>query len=118
MSLPSFPELVVKAKYATEHRCGIVISGPGLSDEVSGTDPLKDNLPLQVRWHCCFAHESAALVSSYSSALLSWLMFCACTAHPLKVTVLTALSDAAFSSVESRSNSSSVVTIQPSRLAW
>ena len=62
MSLPSFPDLVVKAKYATEHRCGIVISGPGLSDEVSGTDPLKDNLPLQVRCCCCFIHESAALV--------------------------------------------------------
>ena len=46
--LPSFPELVVKAKYATEHRCGIVVSGPGLSDDVTGTDPLKDNLPLQV----------------------------------------------------------------------
>ncbi len=48
VTLPSFPELVVKAKYATEHRCGIVVSGVGLSDEVSGTDPLKDNLPLQV----------------------------------------------------------------------
>ena len=60
VSLPSFPDLVVKAKYATEHRCGIVISGPGLSDEVSGTDPWKDNLPLQVRCCCCFTHESAA----------------------------------------------------------
>ena len=48
VSLPAFPHLIVKAKYATEHRCGIVVSGPGLSDEVSGTDPLKDNLPLQV----------------------------------------------------------------------
>ena len=48
VQLPSFPGLVVKAKYATEHRCGIVVSGPGLSDDVSGTDPLKDNLPLQV----------------------------------------------------------------------
>lgn len=46
--LPSFPDLVVKAKYATEHRCGVVVSGPGLSDDVTGTDPLKDKLPLQV----------------------------------------------------------------------
>ena len=71
MSLPSFPDLVVKAKYATEHRCGIVISGPGLSDEVSGTDPLKDNLPLQVS-----SRESAALAAlvfilQICSALLS-----------------------------------------------
>ena len=66
--MPSFPDLVVKAKYATEHRCGIVISGPGLSDEVSGTDPLKDNLPLQVS-----SRESAALVFilQICSALLS-----------------------------------------------
>ena len=48
MRLPSFPELAVQARYATEHRCGVAVSGPGLSDDVSGTDPLKDNLPLQV----------------------------------------------------------------------
>ena len=35
-------------RYATEHRCGVAVSGPGLSDAISGTDPLKDNLPLQV----------------------------------------------------------------------
>jgi hypothetical protein len=33
-------------KYATEHRCGVVVRGGGLSDAISGTDPLKDNLPL------------------------------------------------------------------------
>jgi len=33
-------------KYATEHRCGVVIRGPGLTDVIQGTDPLKDNLPL------------------------------------------------------------------------
>lgn len=59
VKLPSFPELVVKAKYATEHRCGVVVSGPGLSDDVSGTDPLKDNLPLQV----------SPLLSSYTTDL-------------------------------------------------
>ena len=32
--------------HATEHRCGILISGPGLSSQITGTDPLKDNLPL------------------------------------------------------------------------
>lgn len=48
VKLPSFPELTVHAKYATEHRCGIAVSGPGLTDNISGTDPLKDNLPLQV----------------------------------------------------------------------
>jgi len=81
VNLPSFPDLVVKAKYATEHRCGIVISGPGLSDEVSGTDPLKDNLPLQVRCCCCFTHESAALV--FISELCSAQLADDCSAQPL-----------------------------------
>ena len=61
VSLPSFPHLIVKAKYATEHRCGIVVSGPGLSDEVSGTDPLKDNLPLQVSWGTSILCSLAAM---------------------------------------------------------
>ena len=48
LRLPSFPEYRISVKYATEHRCGVVVSGAGLSDQISGTDPLKDNLPLQV----------------------------------------------------------------------
>jgi len=39
----------VSVRYATEHRCGVVVRGPGLSDAISGTDPLKDGLPLRVR---------------------------------------------------------------------
>ena len=39
----------ISVKYATEHRCGVVVRGPGLSDQIGGTDPLKDNLPLEVR---------------------------------------------------------------------
>lgn len=35
-------------QYATEHRCGVCIRGPGLSDSITGTDPLKDNLPLKI----------------------------------------------------------------------
>jgi 2,3-diphosphopglycerate-independent phosphoglycerate mutase len=46
LRLPSFPQHTVSVKYATEHRCGVVVRGPGLSDQISGTDPLKDNLPL------------------------------------------------------------------------
>lgn len=32
--------------YATEHRCGVRIRGPHLTDRITGTDPLKDNRPL------------------------------------------------------------------------
>jgi hypothetical protein len=46
LQLPSFPQHQVSVKYATEHRCGVVVRGPGLTDAISGTDPLKDNLPL------------------------------------------------------------------------
>eukprot|EP00882_Tetradesmus_deserticola_P022613 GHRQ01024543.1.p3 GENE.GHRQ01024543.1~~GHRQ01024543.1.p3 ORF type:complete len:100 (+),score=17.16 GHRQ01024543.1:130-429(+) len=46
LALPSFPQHAVSVRYATEHRCGVVVRGAGLSDAISGTDPLKDNLPL------------------------------------------------------------------------
>lgn len=36
----------VAVQYATEHRCGVRIRGPNLTARISGTDPLKDNLPL------------------------------------------------------------------------
>ncbi|KAI9908686.1 hypothetical protein PsorP6_003659 [Peronosclerospora sorghi] len=48
LTLPEFPGLLVATKYATEHRCGIVFKGPGLCDKITGTDPLKDHLPLLV----------------------------------------------------------------------
>eukprot|EP00854_Cymbomonas_tetramitiformis_P009161 gene9161-10859_t len=47
IALPSFPEHTVSVKYATEHRCGVCVRGPGLTDNITGTDPLKDKLPLQ-----------------------------------------------------------------------
>lgn len=46
MKLPSYPEYEVRVKYATEHRCGVVVKGPKLSGNISGTDPLKDNRAL------------------------------------------------------------------------
>ncbi|KAI7865366.1 2,3-bisphosphoglycerate-independent phosphoglycerate mutase-domain-containing protein [Spinellus fusiger] len=46
ITLPSFPHHTVAVKYATEHRCGVRVRGPGLTDDITGTDPLKDNLPL------------------------------------------------------------------------
>ncbi|KAM9965603.1 hypothetical protein ACTFIR_005774 [Dictyostelium discoideum] len=46
IKLPSFPNYRVDVKYATEHRCGVRVRGPNLTDSITGTDPLKDNLPL------------------------------------------------------------------------
>lgn len=42
LKLPNYPDVDVSVRYATEHRCGVRLRGDGLSDEISGTDPLKD----------------------------------------------------------------------------
>ncbi|OQR97196.1 2,3-bisphosphoglycerate-independent phosphoglycerate mutase [Thraustotheca clavata] len=42
-----YPGIRLVCKHATEHRCGIVFKGPNLTDHITGTDPLKDGLPLQ-----------------------------------------------------------------------
>lgn len=36
LKLPSFPDHQVAVRYATEHRCGVVVRGAGLTDAVSG----------------------------------------------------------------------------------
>ncbi|KXZ52807.1 hypothetical protein GPECTOR_8g193 [Gonium pectorale] len=47
LALPGYPDHTVVVRYATEHRCGVAVRGPGLSDAVGDTDPLKDKLPLK-----------------------------------------------------------------------
>ena len=44
--LPEFPLHSVRIYHQKKHRCIVVISGPQLSSDITGTDPLKDNLPL------------------------------------------------------------------------
>ena len=44
--IPGYESYKVSCEHATEHRCGIKVSGPGLSYHISGQDPLKDNKPL------------------------------------------------------------------------
>jgi 2,3-bisphosphoglycerate-independent phosphoglycerate mutase len=65
LAIPSFPNHSVAVKYATEHRCGVRVRGDGLSDNITGTDPLKDNLPLRT---------SSALDSTPEAALTSRLV--------------------------------------------
>lgn len=81
MKLPSFPEYEVRVRYATEHRCGVVVKGPRLSGNISGTDPLKDNrLLLQV--HALDdteeANHTAAVVNELSKEMSRILV-----SHPL-----------------------------------
>jgi hypothetical protein len=35
-TLPAFPQHAVSVRYATEHRCGVVVRGAGLTDAISG----------------------------------------------------------------------------------
>ncbi|KAG1446447.1 hypothetical protein G6F56_009569 [Rhizopus delemar] len=46
IKLPSFPDHEITVQYAIEHRCGVRVRGPGITDTITGTDPLKDNKPL------------------------------------------------------------------------
>ncbi|KAI7893047.1 2,3-bisphosphoglycerate-independent phosphoglycerate mutase-domain-containing protein, partial [Mucor mucedo] len=46
VKLPSFPQHEVAVKHAIDHRCGVRVRGPQLTDSITGTDPLKDGKPL------------------------------------------------------------------------
>ncbi len=50
----------VAVKYATEHRCGIRVRGKNLSGDITGTDPLRDDLPLRVCEPESFARQDAS----------------------------------------------------------
>lgn len=46
LKIPGYPEVQVSVVYATEHRCAVRIRAKGLSDKISGTDPIHDGLDL------------------------------------------------------------------------
>jgi 2,3-bisphosphoglycerate-independent phosphoglycerate mutase len=46
MTIPGFLDYKVSCSHATEHRCGLRVSGPDLSYHITGQDPLKDNKPM------------------------------------------------------------------------
>lgn len=59
-------------RYATEHRCGIIISGPHLCDKITGIDPLKDNLPLltsQPLINSFEAERSSKVVNAFNNKI-------------------------------------------------
>ncbi|KAL8240822.1 hypothetical protein R6Q59_014177 [Mikania micrantha] len=81
MKLPSFPEYEVRVRYATEHRCGVVVKGPKLSGNISGTDPLKDNrllLEAKPLDNTEEAEHTAKVVNELSKEIFKILV-----AHPL-----------------------------------
>lgn len=61
LTVPGFDgQYKIFVQYATEHRCGVVIRGPRLTDAIQGTDPLKDNLPL-IHSEAVNAEDAAAV---------------------------------------------------------
>ncbi|KAF9684069.1 hypothetical protein SADUNF_Sadunf04G0079300 [Salix dunnii] len=81
MRLPSFPEYEVRVRYATEHRCGVVVKGPKLSGNISSTDPLKDNrmlLQVEALDGTDEARHTAAVVNELSREISRILV-----SHPL-----------------------------------
>ena len=82
LKIPGFDGYIVKCEYATEHRCGLKVTGKDLSSLITGTDPLKDNKKLS---HCepldvadKKAKFTADLVNSLSDAVRAKL-----SSHPI-----------------------------------
>ena len=44
--IPGYEQYKVTCEYATEHRCGIMLTGTSLSSLITGTDPIKDGKQL------------------------------------------------------------------------
>ena len=82
--IPGFEEYSVSVLHATEHRCGVRVRGPRLSHNITGTDPLKDNLPLQtveaLNQNDADAVHTAKLINALSDAFHKVL-----SQHPINV---------------------------------
>jgi 2,3-diphosphopglycerate-independent phosphoglycerate mutase len=75
----------VSVKYAKEHRCGVVISGPGLTDQVSGTDPIADGKKLL---RCAPAEPSSAATAERTCRVVEAVSMAfrdALREHPINV---------------------------------
>ncbi|XP_022732180.1 uncharacterized protein LOC111286465 isoform X1 [Durio zibethinus] len=72
---------ILHSRHATEHQCGIVVKGPRLSGNISGTDPLKDNrllLEAKPLDDTDEARHTAVVVNKLSREILKILV-----SHPL-----------------------------------
>ena len=81
--IPGYEEYKVSCNHATEHRCGLKVSGPGMTYHISGQDPLKDNKPLPIveaTQDNDEARFTAKLVQKLSETIIDTL-----SNHPLNV---------------------------------
>lgn len=84
LPIPGFPEHKVGCMWATEHRCGIKVSGPNLSSQITDTDPLKDNLPLLKSKALEKGDKNAEMTASLCNAL-SDAITTALLTHPINI---------------------------------
>ena len=77
IKIPEFPEVDVCIVYATEHRCAVRIRAPGMSDQITGTDPIHDNKLLEVSEPLDDTPE-AAYTAKVVNALSNTLRTCKC----------------------------------------
>jgi 2,3-diphosphopglycerate-independent phosphoglycerate mutase len=81
IKIPEYPEVDVSIVYATEHRCAVRIRAPGMSDRITGTDPIHDNRPLELSKPLDGTKEqeyTANIVNALSNTLRKAL-----TEHPI-----------------------------------
>jgi len=71
--IPGYENYTVHVLHATEHRCGLKVSGPGLSHKIEGTDPLKDNLPLVVPKALEDSDPQAVFTAKLLQNLSNWI---------------------------------------------
>ena len=72
--IPGFEEYAVKAKHATEHRIGLTVSGPGLNNKITDTDPLVDNKRLlEVRAESVEGEKTAEVINALNEAIIKAL---------------------------------------------
>jgi 2,3-diphosphopglycerate-independent phosphoglycerate mutase len=82
LKIPGYPDHVVECMYATEHRCGIKVSGPRLSSLITGNDPLKDNLPL-VKCESTEPDDPDSVFTAELIDKLSWRLTEVLLEHPI-----------------------------------
>eukprot|EP00826_Nyctotherus_ovalis_P004929 TRINITY_DN11097_c0_g1_i1.p1 TRINITY_DN11097_c0_g1~~TRINITY_DN11097_c0_g1_i1.p1 ORF type:complete len:469 (+),score=131.99 TRINITY_DN11097_c0_g1_i1:112-1518(+) len=85
MQIPGYEkDYKVTVLHATEHRCGVKISGANLSCEITGTDPIFDNKPLRsakaIKESNKDAVKTADIVNKLSEGIRARLR-----AHPINV---------------------------------
>jgi 2,3-diphosphopglycerate-independent phosphoglycerate mutase len=84
LRVPGFEEYVISVKHATEHRCGLKITGPRLTQKIEGIDPLVDNKPL-LKSKAWDESDSDSVLTAQVVNAVSDLLISVLSRHPLNL---------------------------------